>query len=216
MRAPTDTMTPEAIDLSSWDRAEHFHFFRAYARPHYAVTCRLDASHLMARRHADRISPFRACLHAMGAGLNASAALRTRFRGDEVVRHDRIGLSITVPREREGFAYAYLPWQPDFAAFDRDAAGRMEAAAKETGLKTSDVSGDGVAYLSCLPWMDFTALDHAVPDADDCIPRVSWGKIVEEDGRHRVAVNIQVHHALVHGADLGQFYQETQTALNAL
>jgi len=29
MRAPTDTMTSEAIDLSSWDRAEHFHFFRA-------------------------------------------------------------------------------------------------------------------------------------------------------------------------------------------
>jgi chloramphenicol O-acetyltransferase type A len=72
-----------------------------------------------------------------------------------------------------------------------------------------------LAYLSCLPWIDFTALDNALPGPDDCIPRFSWGKFVEaSDGRWSCPVAVQVHHALVDGLQVGQFFEAAQKSLD--
>ena len=68
--------------------------------------------------------------------------------------------------------------------------------------------------MSCLPWLDFTALDHALPHADDCIPRISWGKIVSTGDGFDVAMNICVHHALVDGRQVASFYDAVQQAVN--
>ena len=73
-----------------------------------------------------------------------------------------------------------------------------------------------VAYLSCLPWLDYTSLDNALPSANDCIPRVSWGKIVPKGDGFDMAMTLQVHHALVDGLQVGQFFEATQTAINTL
>ncbi|MEO0905448.1 MAG: CatA-like O-acetyltransferase, partial [Pseudomonadota bacterium] len=89
-------MTYQIVDLETWPRAAQFHFFRSYQQPHYATTSRLDVTRLMARK-ADGLSPYRACLYAIGAGLHAVPELCMRFRGDIVVAHDMVTLSMTVP-----------------------------------------------------------------------------------------------------------------------
>ena len=43
-------MAEVVIDQATWPRAEQFRFFRTYDRPHYAVTSRIDASYIMARK----------------------------------------------------------------------------------------------------------------------------------------------------------------------
>lgn len=207
-------MAEHLIDLATWPRAAQFRWFRRYERPHYAVTTRLTVKRLMERRKPAGVSPYRACLHAIGCGLHAVPALCTRFRGDRVVRHDRVALSVTVPKVDGGFNYADLPFDPDYARFEAEASARIAAARTRDGLGANDGSQDAVAYLSCLPWLDFTALDNALPDAQDCIPRVSWGRIVPEGGAWRMSMAIQVHHALVDGEHLGAFFAAVQDALD--
>ncbi|WGW02431.1 CatA-like O-acetyltransferase [Tropicibacter oceani] len=209
-------MAEHPIPLADWSRAPQFRLFRGYDRPHYALTTRLDVTHLMARRVAAGLSPYRACLFAIGCGLHAVPALLMRFRGDQVLRHDRTDLSMTVPLQSGDFTYAYVPFAPDFPVFEAEAMRRIEAARTQQGLEANSGARDDVAYLSCLPWLDFTALDNALPHADDCIPRVSWGKIVPEGDRYRMAMAIQVHHALVDGAHLGQFFDQLQRCLDGL
>lgn len=209
-------MAEHVIDLSTWPRAAQFRWFRRYERPHYAVTSRLSVTRLMERRAGTGLSPYRACLHAIGTGLHAVPELRSRFRDGQVVRHDRVALSVTVPKPDGGFNYADLPFDPDFARFEAEALARIEAARARDDLGANDGAEDAVAYLSCLPWLDFTALDNALPHADDCIPRVSWGKIVPEGDGFRMAMAIQVHHALVDGEHLGQFYAAVQDALDTV
>ena len=51
---------------------------------------------------------------------------------------------------------------------------------------------------------------------DDCIPRVSWGKFVERDGRWDMAMTLEVHHALVDGAQVGAYFTAVQEALDAV
>ncbi len=202
------------LDLARWPGAEQFRFFRAYERPHYAITARVDVSVLMARK-AD-LPVFRTCLWAIGHGLHAVPELRLRFAGDRVTLHDRLDLSPTIATEGGDFRYTYIPWDPDRAAFDALAAVRIAEVRAGQPLNANAGEREAVAYLSCLPWMDYTALDNALPHAADCIPRVSWGQIVPKVRGHDMAMTLQVHHALVHGAHVGAFFAAVQAAFDGL
>jgi chloramphenicol O-acetyltransferase type A len=204
------------VDLKSWPRAAQFHFFRSYQRPHFAITTRIDMTHVMASRAQDGLSPFRTAIWAIGAGLHAVAALRMRFKDEQVTLFDRLQLSPTIAVENGDFRYAYLPWAADRTAFDASAAATIAAVRAGQPLNANDGTIADVAYLSCLPWLDYTALDNALPGADDCIPRVSWGRIVPKGSGHDMAMSIQVHHALVDGRQVGEFFAATQDALSTL
>jgi chloramphenicol O-acetyltransferase type A len=208
----TDT-DPVQLDLSTWPGAEQFRFFRGFERPHFATTSRIDVSRLMAQK--DHLPIFRTCLWAIGAGLNSVPQLRLRFQGDQVVAYDKIDLSATIPVANGDFRFAYFLWQRDREAFDAHAAEEIAATRSDRPHDTKSNRPD-LAFLSCLPWLDYTALDNAMPHADDCFPRVNWGKIVASATGHDMAMTLQVHHALVLGAHVGQFFGATQAAFDAL
>ena len=202
------------LDLGAWSGAEQFRFFRGYERPHYAITARVDVTRLMSL--APRPAVFRSCLWAIGAGLHAVPELRTRFDGDRVTLYERVELSPTIATEGGDFRYTYIPWSPDRAAFDTKAARLIAEVRAGQPLNANSGAREAVAYLSCLPWLDYSALDNALPHARDCIPRVSWGRIVKTADGHDMAMTLQVHHALVHGAHVGQFFAATQAAFDGL
>jgi len=205
-------MAGRVVDLAAWPRADQFRFFRGFGKPHYAITARVDVTRLKAGRR-EGVSPFRACIWAIGRGVHAVPELRMRFRGEVVTEYDRVELSATVPLADGNFNYVYLPWQAGFAEFDAEAARRIEAVRAGQPLAANDGSRDDLAYLSCLPWLDYTSLDNALPHAEDCIPRISWGRFTEAGGRWSCAMTIEVHHALVDGRQVGDFFAAVQGAL---
>lgn len=208
-------MAERIIDLETWPRAAQFHFFKTYAQPHYATTSRLDVTRLMQRK-TKGISAYRACLYAIGAGLHAVPELCMRFRGDVVVAHDMVTLSMTVPTDAGSFGYGYVPWIADFAAFDAQAVELINEVKAGGVLRANSGERDDLAYLSCMPWLDYTAINNALPGPDDCIPRVTWGKFVERGGQWEMAMTLEVHHALVDGAQVGAYFKAAEEALAAL
>ena len=209
-----DVVAEHIVDLESWPRAAQFRFFRTYDRPHYATTVRMDVSHLMQLRKGQGVNVYRACLYAIGAGLHAVPELCTRFRGDRVVRHDGVALSMTVPTQAGAFNYAYVPFDADFSVFDTQCKALIDAAAQATDLGANSGQRDDVAYLSCMPWLDYTSINNALSGPDDCIPRVSWGKIVPRGDGWDMAMTLEVHHALVDGAQVGAYFAAVQGALD--
>lgn len=205
-----------SVGLATWPRAAQFHFFRTYDRPHFAVTSRIDVTDLMERVKPLGVSPYRASLYGIGAGIHAVPELCMRFRGDEVVRHDAVELSMTVPTRAGSFGYAYVPYDPDFTAFDTQAKALIGAVAEGGALAANSGERDDLAYLSCMPWLDYTSLSNAMPGPLDCIPRVGWGKIVEAQGRWSMPMTLEVHHALADGAHVGAFFAGVQTAIDGL
>lgn len=208
-------MTHQIVDLETWPRAAQFRFFRTYQKPHYAVTSRLDVSHLM-RRKSDGLSAYRACLYAIGAGIHAVPELCMRFRGDQVLRYDMVTLSMSVPTHAGSFGYAYVPFTAAFQDFDQSAAALIEEAARDDVLRANSGERDDLAYLSCMPWLDYTSINNALPGPDDCIPRVTWGKFVDHGGRWDCAMTLEVHHALVDGAQVGAYFAQVQRSLDQL
>ncbi|WP_342076404.1 CatA-like O-acetyltransferase [Yoonia sp. SS1-5] len=208
-------MVSTAVDLATWPRAAQFRLFRTYAKPHYAVTARVDVTQVMARK-ATGLPPYRTCLYAIGAGLHAVPELCMRFRGDAVVQHQMVTLSMTVPTRTGSFGYAYVPYIADFGGFDQEAKRLIDQVANGVALQPNTGERDDLAYLSCMPWLDYTSINNALPGPDDCIPRVSWGKFVDHGGRWDMAMTLEVHHALVDGQQVGTYFAAVQTALDNL
>ena len=208
-------MNGQRINLETWSRTTQFRFFRNFERPHYAVTSRADVTALMAARKTHGLSPFRHALWSIATGLHAVPELRTRFVEDEVTVYDRLRLSPTIAMDNGDFRFTYLDYHEDRATFDDHAEQEIAEVRNATEFNPNDwTSVHAVAYLSCLPWLDYTSLDNDLPTADDCIPRVAWRKIVADGDRYTMAMTIQVHHALVDGRQVGAFFEATRDALN--
>jgi hypothetical protein len=129
----------------------------------------------------------------------------------------QIALSATVPRPGDTFGYAYIPYIEDWDRVRPKAARR--SSRKPPGAPTLGANTGqrfDLAYLSCLPWIDFTALDNALPGPDDCIPRFSWGKFVRRRTMGAGVARSPSRSIMPWSTDLqvGQFFQAAQACLD--
>jgi len=209
-------MTGRPVNLATWTRTAQFQFFRTFERPHYATTVRLDVTKLMQNRKTNGLSPFRHAVWSIGKGLHAVPELCMRFQGDSVTEFDRLNLSSTIPLDNGDFRYSYFPFDPDRVEFDANCARIINEVKAGGPLGANDGTMQDVAYLSCLPWLDYTALDNAFPNAQDCIPRISWGKIVPKGDGYDMAMTLQIHHALADGLHVAKFFEATEAAFAAV
>ena len=207
-------MAATPIPIDTWPRRDVLALFRRFQKPQYAVTSRVEVTNIRIRRADDEtFSSYLACVHAVGAALHAVPELCQRIRGDQVVQHDRLVLSPTLQFPDGRLGFTYLDWWPDPDLFMAE-AGRRISETLAGGKMTPGVDGDdGVAFLSCQPWLDFTSFDNPVLNSDDSIPRVCWGRYTPDGtGRWTMAVALQVHHGLMDGIHVAQFFHELQEA----
>ena len=62
----------------------------------------------------------------------------------------------------------------------------------------------------------FSSISHARSFSyPDSCPKIAFGKMEERDGRRSMPVSVHVHHALMDGFHLAQFFERLQEALNA-
>ncbi len=203
----------KTIDLANWPRRSQYEFFRTIADPHFSITAPVDVTRLVEVDKPAGVSMFGAVLFAIMQAANACPELRTRFRGDKVIEHETVNASVTVPIEGDQFAFCDILFSADWSTFDTACKDAMAQAGRQTALKDHVAHLDDWIYLSCVPWISFTGLTHPTNGPNDCIPRIAWGKIGRQDEIWRVPVAIQVHHALVDGRHIGQFFNALQEQL---
>ncbi|MHA3915469.1 CatA-like O-acetyltransferase [Halovulum sp. GXIMD14793] len=205
-------MAEETIDLESWLRLDRYRHFRRYGRPQFAITAPIDVTHLVTVLKPKGLSPFRATMFAIGAAIHQIPEVRTRLRGDAVVQHDAVRLSVTVPSPNDGFTYAGLPYLDNFDAFDAECEKVLKPAGQQPYM-SEIIAGDDVVYLSCAPWVSFTSANNPMMGPDDCIPRIVWGRMAEAaDGKWSMPLSVELHHALadgVHAAAIFRIVEET-------
>ena len=70
---------------------------------------------------------------------------------------------------------------------------------------------------SCTPWFSFTSLSNEMDcDPDDSIPRITWGKYEERNGRLILPYAVQLNHRLLDGWHVAQLLQAVQGLLDQL
>ena len=205
------------IDLAQWKRRTHFEFFRRSDLPFYNVNTQVNVSGLKAFARAKGVSLNNTLMFVTIRALNAIENFRYRLHGETVVLHD--GLHPSFAHIREGddlFSLITLDFVDDLAAFDRAVREAIAGTTEYFNIEKLKLRDDFV-FISPLPWFSFTGIDHTLSlKREDGIPRISWGKITEQDGRQRLPYNIQVNHMFVDGLHVGRFFEQLDREIAAL
>jgi len=213
MDKPVDPGTPRIIDPRAWDRREAYELFRGFGFPYLSVTANVDVARLR-RLHRRRGASFTVALvYVLAQAANSVPALRRRLRDSDVVEYPLVHPSITVLGERDVFRFATLRYEDEFRRFAQDAEERIVSARRAETL-WPEPDRDDLLYMTALPWISFTAVVHPVPlDPADSVPRIAWGRYEAHGRRLDLPLNIQAHHALVDGIDVGRFFTRVEELL---
>lgn len=188
------------------------------AKPHLSITANVKTTHVMEGLKPKGISIFNATLFGIMRAANSIPEFKTRIRGDDVIEHDVLNASVTVPIEGERFAFCEIDYSPDWETFDANCEQAIARAKNQNQLvENIEIGNDRWIFTSCLPWINFSALQNPLTGPDDCVPRIVWGKISQNsDGSWSMPVAVEVHHALVDGIHLAKFFNQLEETLASL
>lgn len=195
------------IDKATWPRREVYDFFAPMSWPFYSLTFPVEVTAL--RRYAKErgLSFYLAMVYAVTKAMDSVEAFRYKCRGEEIVLHDHLVPSFTDLRPgSETFHIATAQLGDSLEEFCRRA--KAESAAQTTFITGGPWDKDQLIYFTCLPWFPVTALtNERNPDPCDSVPRVSWGKYEEKDGKTMLSISLELNHRLLDGAHVGKLYE---------
>lgn len=200
----------EMIDRAAWPREERYRFFAPMSHPFYSLTFPVDVTAPRAYTKARGLSFYTAMVFLITKAMEDVEAFRLRDREGTIVRHDRLVPSFTdLKPDSELFHIVTLPAGEDLEDFCARARAQSEA---QTCFLNDGDWGDELIYFTCLPWFPITGLtNERDANPSDTIPRVSWGRWEEREGRTMLSLSLELNHRLLDGYHVGRFY----AALNA-
>jgi chloramphenicol O-acetyltransferase type A len=198
----------EEINIDTWERKEHFNFFLRGDLPFYNVNFHVDITGLRDYVKAYGLSLNNTLIFLVTKTLNRIDNFRYRLVDGKVIKYERINPSFACIRGNEElFRMITVEFIDDLVAFDRKVKEEIKNSNSYFDFRLLNGRTDFV-FISTLPWIPFTGIDHTLSlRKEDAIPRISWGKYFEQDGKVLLPFNIQVNHIFVDGLHVGKFYQ---------
>lgn len=203
---------PEYLDTETWHRRHLFQFFKDYDDPFFNVCADVNVTPLLEFVHAQNLSFFITYHFLSIKTANEVEPFRYRLRGDRVLVHDRIHAGATLLLKDESFTFVYFDYTEDFEAFHRNARAIIENTRIEAPSLYARADRDDLIYHSVLPWVSFTSVSHARNSKQQTsVPKISFGKYRTDGSRTGMPVAVEVHHALMDGLHVGQYFERLES-----
>lgn len=203
------------IDINTWNRKEHFEFFSQMDEPFYGLTVNIDCTQAYENAKVLNVSFFIYYLHKTIVAVNAVENFKYRIFDKELYLYDRIDASATIMREDKTFGFSLIEYKEDIHEFNLLAQKEIERIQNTPGLFTREFPETNLIHFSALPWVNFTSLSHARSFSfPDSCPKISFGKLMEENNKKTMSMSIHVHHGLVDGYHIGLFLEEFEKQMN--
>jgi len=207
----------KTIDISSWNRREHFAFFSQFDEPFFSIVSEVDCTVAYRKAKEHDIPFFVWYLYQSLQAANMVEPFRYRIIDGDVVILDEIHASSTVARKDHTFGFTFMPYRENMKAFVLEALPEINRVQQLEGLCFEEKTGRiDVIHYSSIPWINFTALTHARHNArKDSVPKISFGQYLEKEGKLMMPVSVSVHHGLMDGYHVGQFLTKFQELLES-
>lgn len=205
------------LDIANWNRKTHFEFFSKFDEPFFGITVNVDCTKAYEKAKQDNISFFIYYLHKTLQAINAIENFRYRIVDNEVIVYDTINASATIMRDDITFGFSLIDYFEDLNLFSEKAKLEIERVQTTDGLITRDFSGHyNLIHFSSIPWVNFTSVSHSRSFSfPDSCPKVSFGKMMEENGKKTMPMSVHVHHGLMDGYHVGLFVEEFQKQMDS-
>ena len=197
----------QKLNLNTWNRKEHFLFFKQMEEPFFGLTITIDCTNAYAKSKELGVSFFTYYLHKTLVAVNAIEPFRYRILENEIYIFDRIDVSATIMREDKTFGFSQIEFDENLLQFAENT--KIEIARIQTtiGLLTRNFS-ENLIHFSAIPWVNFTSFSHArsFTFPDSC-PKISFGKMMDENDKKTMSMSVHVHHGLMDGYHVGEFIE---------
>lgn len=203
------------IEYTNPHRKKHFEFFQNMDQPHFNVCANVDIT-LFRKFVKTNELPFNiSMVYLASKAANAIPAFRQRIREGKVVEHESVHPSFTVLiKETDVFSFCYVDYREGYQNFIAAAQQQMERMKTEPTVE-DEPGRDDFLFLTSFPWASFTSVSHPMHyHPVDSVPRITWGKFFEENGRIKMPLSVQAHHATVDGHHAGQYFELIQKLLD--
>ena len=202
------------IDISTWERRDHFNFLRTFDMPHFNMCANVDVTALYPAMKGHDATFTIAMIYLIARTANDIPEFRHRMKADDVVEMDVIHPSCTILLDNNLFTFCNMEYDEDFTTFAPAAAERI-AYVKEHPTLDNERPIEELVFMTAIPWVSFTSFRHPMHLSPvDSIPRFAWGKFFAEGDRLKMPLSVQGHHALLDGFHMGQFYAAIQDYLD--
>ena len=194
-------MEYKRMDLSNWNRREHYLHYMKEVVCSYSLTTELDITPLNGRKL------YPALLWLLTSAVNESPAFRTSLVEDEPVVYNEMNPSYTVfNRQTETFIVLWTAYDRDYDVFLKAYESDVARYGHSTKLFPKSDCPPNTFDVSMLPWTTFTAFSlHAAGGGKHLLPIFTMGRIKEADGIRTLPLAVQVHHAVCDGYHVGRF-----------
>lgn len=207
----------QRVEWTDWKHYDVYKFFEHLDFPFYHLTFPVDVTVLKQYTKQHNLSFYLSMVYYVMEALNQVENFRYRIREGELWLLDELQPSFTFLKQgNENFQIVVCRMKHGVEEFCNYAGHKMES--QEEFIRFDEpVSSDAFVYLSCLPWLELTSVSNERNiDVNDAIPRITWGKYVEQDGRLRLNLSIEVNHKFADGYHVARFYDILQAKINAL
>ena len=203
------------LDVATWSRRDLFEFFINYDNPYFNICLRLDVTEVLSwLRSRAKVSVSLANHYFALRVANEIEPFRYRLQDGKVLVHEVINGGSTVLLADDTFTFAYFDYHEDFDEFMAGAQAAVARTIAEPNFQPTP--RDNLIYFTTLPWFSFTSFAHARKRGrGDSVPRIAFGKFVQENERTLLPFSVEVHHALMDGLHVGRYVNRLQEALDS-
>ena len=192
------------VDYTSWKRREVYEHYSAMSNPFYSVTFKLDVTPLYHYIKKKGISFYYGLVYLCTEAINEIEGFMYVPRQEEIIKiPQRIPSFTDLKKGEEQFYIVTMGLEEDIDTFCHAAKKKSE---EQTMFIDSTWENDHLIYFSCLPWIEMTAFTNARDlSKGDAVPRITWGKYIEENNRKVLHLSLELNHRLVDGYHVGRF-----------
>lgn len=205
------------LDISTWNRKEHFEFFSRLDNPFFNIVTELDCTKAMNESKAKGYSFFGYYLYQAMRAANAMDCFKMRIEDGQVNIYDAVHAGATISREDKTFGFSFVEFAETYAEFQANLDQEIEAVQNSVGIRANaDAYRIDAIHISAIPWIKITGFAHARNhNSGDSVPKFIFGKADQRDGKWFLPFSIDVHHGLMDGWHVGKFLELFQENLNA-
>jgi chloramphenicol O-acetyltransferase type A len=202
------------INLTQWDRREHFEHFTRNMSCSYSITVDIDITALQSALAARHLRAYPTQIYMLASVVNRFTQFRmdTDKEGHPGIWETTHPSYTVLNRARDTFSSIWTPYNAHFPTFYAAASEDIDNYSNSTSFYPQPHMPKNIFDISSIPWLSFTAFNLNVSGNGNHLPPIfTIGKYKQKDGVTLMPFALQVHHGACDGVHVGRFVEALQT-----
>lgn len=189
------------IDMESWERKEHFKYYRNLIKTNYSIAAEIDITKLREVQKREGLKFFPTMLYCVIRAVNENKEFRMAFKDGELGYWDYCIPSYTIfHKDDNTFSDIWSEYSEDFNTFYKNVVEDIEKYRDVKGIKAKERKQENFCPISFLPWLSFKSVSSdTYTESNMFFPVITVGKYFEKENKIYIPISVFVNHAVADG-----------------